>query len=81
VEIGVRPEFVRLASGEGLPVTIRRVEDVGRHRILRADLGGVPINIVASEEEALPGGDARVVFDPARVGVYADGWLVEGGGA
>jgi glycerol transport system ATP-binding protein len=78
VEIGIRPEFVRLSRDEGLPVTIRRIEDVGRHRILRAELGGTPINILAAEEEDLPSADARVVFDPARVGVYADGWLVEG---
>jgi glycerol transport system ATP-binding protein len=78
VEIGVRPEFARLTRDEGLPITIRRVEDVGRHRIVRADLGGAPINVVAEEGEALPTDGARVVFDPARVGVYADGWLVEG---
>jgi glycerol transport system ATP-binding protein len=78
VEIGVRPEFARLTQGEGLPVTIRRVEDVGRHRIVRADLGGVSINVLADEGEALPADDACVVFDPAHVGVYADGWLVEG---
>jgi glycerol transport system ATP-binding protein len=78
VEIGVRPEFVRITEGNGLPVTIRRIEDVGRHRILRAELGGTPINILAPEDEALPGTEARVVLDPAHVGVYADGWLVEG---
>ncbi len=78
VEIGVRPEFARLSREEGLPVLIRRVEDVGRHRIVRAELGGVPLNVVAEEGEPLPSDGARVVFDPARVGVYADGWLVEG---
>lgn len=78
VEIGVRPEFVRLTAGDGIPINIRRIEDVGRHRILRADMGGHPINIVAPEEEELPGPDARVTFDPDHVGVYADGWLVEG---
>ncbi len=78
VEIGVRPEFLRLSRDEGLPVLVRRVEDVGRHRIVRAELGGVAINVVADEGEPLPSGDVRVIFDPAHVGVYADGWLVEG---
>ena len=78
VEIGVRPEFARLSAAEGLPVTIRRVEDVGRHRIVRADLSGRPVNIVVGEGEALGPDMTRVVFDPAHVGVYADGWLVEG---
>jgi glycerol transport system ATP-binding protein len=78
VEIGVRPEFARLSAAEGLPVTIRRVEDAGRHRIVRADLAGQGINIVVGEGEALGPDMTRVVFDPAHVGVYADGWRVEG---
>ena len=78
IEIGIRPEFARLSATEGLPVTVRRIEDAGRHRIVRADLGGVPINIVAGEGEAIPLDSTRVVFDTARVGVYADGWLMEG---
>ncbi|HVG47730.1 MAG TPA: ABC transporter ATP-binding protein, partial [Rubellimicrobium sp.] len=77
VEIGVRPEFARLSAAEGLPVTIRRVEDVGRHRIVRADLGGRAINIVVGEGESLSPDMTRVVFDPGHVGVYADGWRVE----
>jgi len=33
VELGVRPEFTRLCHGEaGLPVTIKRIEDVGRQQ-------------------------------------------------
>ena len=78
VEIGVRPEFARLSTAEGLPVTIRRVEDVGRHRIVRADLGGRSVNVVVGEGEGLSPDMTRVVFDPAHVGVYADGWRVEG---
>ena len=78
VEIGVRPEFAHLSATEGLPITIRRVEDVGRHRIVRADLAGTPINIVAHEDESIGPDMTRVVFDPARVGVYADGWRVAG---
>ncbi|EYD74406.1 Glycerol-3-phosphate ABC transporter, ATP-binding protein UgpC [Rubellimicrobium mesophilum DSM 19309] len=77
VEIGVRPEFVRLSAAEGLPVVIRRVEDVGRHRIVRADLGGRPLNVVVGEGEALSPDMTRVVFDPAHVGVFANGWRVE----
>jgi glycerol transport system ATP-binding protein len=77
VEIGVRPEFVRLSAGEGLPVTVRRVEDIGRHRIVRADLAGRSINIVVGEGEPITPDMSRVVFDPAHVGVFADGWRVE----
>ncbi|MEM9778823.1 MAG: ABC transporter ATP-binding protein, partial [Pseudomonadota bacterium] len=40
VALGVRPEFITLTEGAGLPVTVRRVEDVGRHKIVRAELFG-----------------------------------------
>lgn len=77
-QIGIRPEYVRLAEGEGLPVTIRRVEDVGRHRILRAELFGQPLDIIAEEGEPLPAADPRVIFAPARINVYVDDWRVAG---
>ena len=79
VEIGIRPEFVRLsADGSGLPVKLRRVEDVGRHRILRADFFGREINAVLEEGAAVPADANRLTFDPARINVYADDWLVTG---
>ncbi|KCV82436.1 ABC transporter-like protein [Actibacterium atlanticum] len=78
VEIGVRPEFAKLTDGEGLPVKVRRVEDVGRHKIVRADLFGNDINIVASESEVISSDMNRVTFDPARVNVYVNDWLQEG---
>ncbi|WP_209425652.1 ABC transporter ATP-binding protein [Pararhodobacter sp. SW119] len=77
VQIGVRPEFVSLATGdEGLPVTIRRIEDVGRHQILRAEFAGQPINAILPEETPIPADAHRLKFDPARVGVYVDDWRV-----
>lgn len=78
VELGVRPEFVRLTDGEGLPVKVRRVEDVGRHKIVRADLFGSEINIVTSEDESISPDMTRVAFDPAHVNVYVDDWRTEG---
>ncbi|ESR23366.1 ABC transporter ATP-binding protein [Lutibaculum baratangense] len=76
-EIGVRPEFVRVArAGEGLPVQIRRVEDLGRFRVVRASLEGHEVNAVVGEDQELPA-EASLVFDPARVNVYVDSHLVE----
>ena len=74
VEIGVRPEFVTLTEGEGLPVKVRRVEDVGRHKIVRADLFGSEINIVAGEDTSISPDMTRVTFDPAHVNVYVNDW-------
>ena len=76
VELGIRPEHLRLSDAEGLPVTVTRIEDVGRHRIVRAELGGHAINIIAPEDQPLGPDMNRVVFDPARIGIYADGWRV-----
>lgn len=79
VQIGVRPEFVALdGDPSGLPVTVRRIEDVGRHKIVRADLFGHPINILAGEDAAVDAGDARVSLRPDKIGVYVDDWRVEG---
>jgi glycerol transport system ATP-binding protein len=77
VELGVRPEFTSLSAGEaGLPVTIKRVEDVGRHKIVRADFQGTPINVLAGEGENISPDMNRVVFDTAGVNVYSNSWRV-----
>ena len=77
VELGVRPEFTSLSAGDaGLPVTIKRVEDVGRHKIVRADFQGTEINILAGEGENISPDMNRVVFDTAGVNVYSNSWRV-----
>ncbi|OYX50798.1 MAG: ABC transporter ATP-binding protein [Alphaproteobacteria bacterium 32-64-14] len=75
LELGVRPEFVKLA-GEGIPVSIERVEDVGRHRIVRTRMQGLAVTAILPEREELPA-SPHVVFDPEGVHLYADGWRVE----
>ena len=78
-EIGVRPEYAGLAEGgEGLPIEIRRIEDVGSHQIVRADFRGREISVVVPEECALSDRLDRVMFEPAAISVYVDGWRVEG---
>ena len=81
VEIGVRPEYVSLSASGGLPVEVRRVEDVGRHKIVRARYGAHDINIIANEGEPIGADMTHVTFDSAHVNVYADDWLVSPSGA
>jgi glycerol transport system ATP-binding protein len=76
VQIGIRPEFVTLSATEGLPVTIRRIEDVGRHRIIRAVHEGRELNAIAEEGLSIGPDMTRLVFDPAHTLVYADDWRV-----
>jgi len=79
-EIGIRPEFVRLASpGEGLPIVISRVEDIGRFKIVRARLDGHSFDAVLPEGAEVPEG-ATAVVDPARINIYQDSHLVRGQG-
>ena len=78
VEIGVRPEYVRLSQSEGLPVKVRRVEDVGRHKIIRAEFFGNDINIIAGEDDQISADMNRVTFERDHVNVYANDWLVRG---
>lgn len=77
IELGVRPEFTSLASGdEGLPITIKRVEDVGRHKIVRADFKGTEINILVPEGATISPEMNRVIFDPTGINIYSDSWRV-----
>ena len=77
VEIGIRPEFLRIAhGGQGLKVKVLRVEDAGSRRIVRAELGGVPIAAIAGEDEAVPTGCLSLEPDPGHVHVYVDSKLV-----
>ena len=79
IELGIRPEFARLApGGAGLPVRVRRVDDIGRARIARVEMAGRPL--AASVPEALGpiGEEASLVLDPRHIHIYADGHLVAG---
>ena len=75
VQVGVRPEFLRLGEA-GLPARVERVEDVGRHRIVRLDVGGTPAAAILGEGAPAPEGATRVAFAPEGVNVYADDWRV-----
>ena len=79
IELGIRPEFVGLARpGEGLPITVSRVEDIGRFKIVRAKLEGYSFDAVLPEGAEVPEG-ASAVIDPTRINIYQDSHLVRGG--
>ena len=75
VEIGIRPEFVRLGD-KGMPVSVTKVEDIGRQKIVRATFEGRDLVAVLAEDETVPA-DARVTFAPAGINLYADSWRVD----
>ncbi|RNF34842.1 ABC transporter ATP-binding protein [Paracoccus methylarcula] len=76
-QLGIRPEFLRLGTGqEGLPYTIRRIEDVGHHRIVRGHVGKADVNVIVPEGQPIPADANRVLPDPVHAHVYLDDWRV-----
>ena len=73
VAVGVRPEFVSLTDGPGVPVQVDRLDDLGRRRLARVRLGGRRLVATAPPGVAVDGDQARLHFDPARMHVYSDG--------
>jgi glycerol transport system ATP-binding protein len=77
VRIGVRPDYVTLAS-TGLRVQVRRVDDFGRSRLAHVLLAGHPVVATVPEGMATIGSEACVHFDPERVLVYQNDVRVPG---
>ena len=78
-ELGIRPEFVSLSSdGSGFPVQIDAVENIGRFKIVRANLQGHSINALLKEHENVPA-DPTMSFETARINVYENSHLVRAG--
>jgi glycerol transport system ATP-binding protein len=75
LEIGVRPEYVRLGA-EGIPASIQRVEDAGRLKIVHASVEGHTIVAILREGEDIPA-DPHITLDPKGLHLYADSWRLE----
>ena len=79
-EIGIRPEFIRVASraqagADGIPMQVSSVENIGRHQIVRGSVNGVTVDAVVEEGATVPS-EAYAVFDTNRLNVYQDSHLV-----
>jgi len=61
-----------------MAVDIAKVEDVGRHKVVRARLEGHEIAAIVGEDEEIPA-EPKVRFDPAGINIYAGSWRVEMG--
>ncbi|WP_112661809.1 ABC transporter ATP-binding protein [Microvirga flavescens] len=79
IELGIRPEFLQLQpKGTGVPVHVRRIDDIGRARIARVDLAGRAIAASVPEGVLIAGDEASIAFDARHIHIYADGHLVPG---
>ena len=77
LKLGIRPEFVRLTKGEGLPVSINRVQDAGRQKFVNATLFDREINLVVDGGTAIETAMNKVTFDPVRISIFSDNWRIE----
>lgn len=75
IELGIRPEYVRMQR-EGMPVSVTKVEDIGRQKIVRAQLEGRDIALIMAEHDEVPA-EPHISFDPAGINLYADDWRVK----
>jgi glycerol transport system ATP-binding protein len=73
-ELGIRPEFIELGT-KGMPLTIEKVEDIGRQRIVRAKLSGQKVSVIVKEGAEIPA-KPHAVFSDKGVNIYADSWRV-----
>ena len=80
IEVGVRPEFVDIATPapDLLSANIERIDDLGRVRFARVRVGDARLAARVPNGFGVGGGTAGLRFDPAHVHVYADSILVEG---
>ena len=83
IEIGIRPEHVRLvpAGTDGaLTGTVRKVADLGRHAVVEAMVGGTRVAAITHGDLPVQGDTVHLAFDPARTRAYRDGWIASTAG-
>jgi glycerol transport system ATP-binding protein len=78
VKLGIRPDYTLLSAADGLPVQVKRIDDLGRKRLAHLSLAGQPLVATIPNEVSIIGSEAKVVFDRARTHIYVDDCRVEG---
>ena len=81
IEVGIRPEHLNItAEGTpgGLPVTITKVDDIGRYKIVRVKLKEKEFNVVMHEMSAITGDKASLHFDISHTHIYVNDHLISG---
>lgn len=80
VQLGIRPEYINLCEkGEGLEISIQRIEDVGLHKLVRVQYQNQDINITVPEDVKITKTMTNMSFDKEHTLIYHDSWLVKGG--
>ena len=77
LQLGIRPEFMSLTKSGGLPVQIKRVQNVGRHKFINASLFGVDINIVADEGFEIESNMTNIQFNSDKINIFCNDWRID----
>ena len=78
VQVGIRPDFATLHATHGLPVRIRRVDDLGRTRLAHVSLGSRDLVATVPNGVSFSNDQAGLTLDPAQMHVYVDDVRIEG---
>lgn len=76
LEIGVRPEFVYFED-DGIPVTITKVDDLGRYQIVVVQHNNSTIKMIVPEDTQIPSENPCIAFNPENTRIYVDDWVVD----
>lgn len=75
-EVGIRPEFVSISTnGAGVSATVRKVSDIGRHKVVEAIAHDTRIHAILEEDVPNAGDTVKLDFKPSQTRLYKDGWL------
>jgi glycerol transport system ATP-binding protein len=77
VTIGIRPDYAILGDS-GLPVKVRRIDDLGRKRLAHVSVGAQTFVATIPNGVTIKDGEAKVRLDPARTHIYVDDRRVQG---
>jgi glycerol transport system ATP-binding protein len=79
MQLGIRPEHVDLMESEqcpeGLPVTIQKVDDLGREKIVHLTLEDQLLHAIVLEDQPVPARPVAV-FRPGNIHLYQNDVLV-----
>ena len=72
--LGIRPEYVSVAE-TGLPATVTKVADVGRHYVIEAMVGATTLKAVSEDSAPSVGEAVHLAFRQDQTRLYRDGWI------
>jgi glycerol transport system ATP-binding protein len=78
VKIGFRPDHASLVASGGIPVKVRRIEDLGRRRLAKVALGEHEIFATIPPGVTVNGERAGIAIQPGRLFVYVNDEYVHG---